>query len=191
MTYLDELRAKIEPHKHRLSKIKLVAFDVDGVLTNGQLHYSEQGESTKVFHVRDGVGLKLLADIGVVVVVITAKDSKMVASRMSDLGITEYMPGVKNKFNVLREVAAKHNISLGECCFVGDDMVDVKPMSESGFSFAPANAYPLVCEVASLTLTEKGGEGVARKVADYVLVAKKQFESAYQLAGSEAFERDR
>jgi 3-deoxy-D-manno-octulosonate 8-phosphate phosphatase (KDO 8-P phosphatase) len=191
MTYLDKLQLEVKPFREKLTQTKLVAFDVDGVLTNGELHYSASGEATKVFHVRDGVGLKLLADIGIVVAIISAKKSEMLERRISELGVKEFVLGAKNKLVALSDIAARHSIALSECCFVGDDVVDIKPMKESGVSFAPSNAYPLVCEVADCTLNIRGGEGVARKVADYILVAQKKFESAYQIAGSEKFERDR
>jgi len=83
--------------KNKLSKLSLVVFDVDGVLTDGKLHYTEQGEAIKVFHVRDGVGLKLLSDMGIQVAIVTAKDSKMVAKRVSELGVKHYFAGVKDK----------------------------------------------------------------------------------------------
>jgi 3-deoxy-D-manno-octulosonate 8-phosphate phosphatase (KDO 8-P phosphatase) len=191
MTYLDKLTREVEPIKEALSQIKLVAFDVDGVLTNGELHYSASGEATKIFHVRDGVGLKLLSDIGIVVVIISAKKSEMLERRIAELGVKEYVLGAKNKLVVLSEIADRHSIALSECCFVGDDIVDIKPMEKSGISFAPSNAYPLVSEVADITLDVKGGEGVARKVADYLLAAQGAYETAYQLASSEKFERDR
>ena len=97
MTYLDRIERLIGTHQEKLADIKLVAFDVDGVLTNGELHYQADGEVMKVFHVKDGVGLKLLQDFGLEVVVVSAKDSPMVKKRMCDLGIDSYFPGSKKQ----------------------------------------------------------------------------------------------
>jgi 3-deoxy-D-manno-octulosonate 8-phosphate phosphatase (KDO 8-P phosphatase) len=191
MTYLAELDAILSSTRADLAQIKLIVFDVDGVLTNGQLYFSEQGESTKVFHVRDGVGLKLLSDMGVAVAVMTAKDSAMVRERMTQLGVRHYFPGVADKSALLTEVAGQLSVALEYVGYVGDDMVDLKPMSQSGVSICPADAYGLVRDVADLVLPLSGGEGVARLVCDLILQAKGQFEQAYQLSTMPEFERKR
>ena len=191
MTYLDRIERLIGSHQEKLADIKLVAFDVDGVLTNGELHYQADGEVMKVFHVKDGVGLKLLQDFGLEVVVVSAKDSAMVKKRMCDLGIDSYFPGSKNKLAVISSLCDKRGISLDQCAFVGDDMVDVPVMSATGVSFCPRDAYELVAEKADIVLDLDGGKGVARMVADMLLVAKNEYDQAYQLATTSLFERKR
>lgn len=191
MTYLDDLSELVAKHEASLTAIKLVAFDVDGVLTDGRLHYSADGESIKVFHVRDGVGLKLLQDVGLAVAVITAKNSAMVATRISEMGIEHFISGSKDKRKALTELADSLGFSDDECCFVGDDMVDLPAMGMAGLSICPKDAYPLVLKQADICLSVQGGQGVARQVCDLLLMAQGKFETAYQLASRAEFERKR
>jgi 3-deoxy-D-manno-octulosonate 8-phosphate phosphatase (KDO 8-P phosphatase) len=190
MTYLAELE-EVAQSQPQLKHLKLIAFDVDGVLTDGTLHYTESGESLKVFHVRDGVGLKLLSDMGIEVVVITAKSSAMVAKRVNELGIQNYFPGTKDKLAVLEQACERFGFALTDCGFVGDDMVDAVPMKAAGVSMAPSDAYALVTEQADIPLPVKGGQGVARWVCDLILVAQGRYEEAYALTSKPAFERKR
>ncbi|MDN3649624.1 HAD-IIIA family hydrolase [Reinekea marina] len=175
----------------KLSKLSLVVFDVDGVLTDGKLYYTEQGEAIKVFHVRDGVGLKLLSDMGIQVAIVTAKDSKMVAKRISELGIKYYFPGVKNKQNKVTELASKLGLPLEEVAFVGDDMVDIPAINVVGVSMCPSDAYDYVLENVDYIVPKKGGEGVARHVCDLLLKAQGKYKLAYEKSMSADFERKR
>lgn len=175
----------------QLADLRLVAFDVDGVLTDGRLYYSAEGEALKVFHVRDGVGMKLLSDQGIAVAVVSAKDSPMLARRISDLGIAHYFPGTADKQQCLVELCQALSIPAAQAAFVGDDMVDLKVMSWCGLGMAPADAYPAVRDQADLALTSKGGEGVAREVADLILIAQGRYDQAYSLAATPVFERKR
>ncbi|MHA7878304.1 MAG: KdsC family phosphatase [Saccharospirillum sp.] len=174
-----------------LSRLQLVAFDVDGVLTNGQLFYSAEGETLKAFHVRDGVGLKLLQDMGIGVAVISAKRSAMVAARMRDLGIQHYYPGTKDKRQCLLTLAAELSLDPAVCAFVGDDMVDLPAMDWCGVAMAPADAYSAVLAQALWVSPLAGGQGVARSVADAILTAKGVLEQAYRQTTQVHFERDR
>ncbi|MBU2865269.1 HAD-IIIA family hydrolase [Reinekea forsetii] len=175
----------------KLSKLSLVVFDVDGVLTDGKLYYTEQGESIKVFHVRDGVGLKLLSDMGIQVAIVTAKDSKMVAKRVSELGVKHYFAGVKDKKLQVEELAKALNIPLNEIAFVGDDMVDVPAMNAVGVSMCPSDAYDYVQEGVDYRVPLKGGEGVARHVCDVILKAQDKYQEAYKKTLNSNFERKR
>lgn len=174
-----------------LAAIDLVAFDVDGVLTNGQLMYTAEGETIKAFHVRDGVGLKLLQDMGIEVAVVSAKRSAMVAARMRDLGISRYYPGTKDKLQCLKDLASELGLTSEACAFVGDDMVDLAAMSWCGVAMAPLDAYERVLAVADWVSPVAGGQGVARSVADAILNARGVMEQAYQHTTEAHFERDR
>lgn len=174
-----------------MAAIRLVAFDVDGVLTNGQLLYTAEGETIKAFHVRDGVGLKLLQDMGVEVAVISAKRSAMVAARMRDLGIRRYYPGTRDKRQCLASLAKELGLAAEQCAFVGDDMVDIPAMTWCGVAMAPADAYERVLSIADWVSSVAGGQGVARSVADAILSAKGILEQAYHQTTSANFERDR
>lgn len=173
------------------SLLKLVAFDVDGVLTNGQLMYSAEGETFKTFHVRDGVGLKLLQDMGIEVAVVSAKRSAMVAARMRDLGVSHYYPGTRDKRQRMEALATEMKLAPSQCAFVGDDMVDIPAMTWCGVAIAPADAYERVLKVAKWVCPVDGGQGVARSVADAILSAKGCLDQAYNKTTSADFERDR
>ena len=191
MNYLAELEAITAIHRETLCRLKFTAFDVDGVLTDGTLHYQANGEATKIFSVKDGVGLKLLTDMGIHVAVITAKDSDMVRRRMMDLGIRNYFPGTKNKLEVVSKLAGDHELTLDQFCYVGDDMVDLPVLSAVGMSICPKDAYPLVRQESKIVLEVEGGKGVARAVADILLYARGKYQQAYQLTTSPTFERKR
>ncbi len=190
MTYLDEFQA----YRSLFTALKLithVVFDVDGVLTDGRLHYGEKGEALKVFNVKDGVGIKLLNDFGIKTIVITAKDSSMVASRMADLGVSQYSPGTQDKSALLAKITEEQGLSPESLCNVGDDMVDLAAMRLCSVSLCPKDAYGLVVDYVDAVLKANAGEGVAREVCDLILVAQEQFEAAYKLAETPAFERTR
>jgi 3-deoxy-D-manno-octulosonate 8-phosphate phosphatase (KDO 8-P phosphatase) len=181
----------IQTLEDKLRQIKLVVFDVDGVLTDGKLYYSTTGEATKVFHVRDGVGLKLLGDMGISVAVITAKNSPMVAKRMQELGIQHYFAGVKNKKTQVEELAASLSVSLDNIAFVGDDMVDVPAMQIVTLSMCPNDAYEYVREGVDHIVPVAGGMGVARYVCDLILKEQGLYQKAYEKSMSAEFERNR
>lgn len=174
-----------------LQRIRLVVFDVDGVLTDGRLFYTDEGETLKAFHVRDGVALKLLPDMGVEVAIVSAKDSPMLACRMAELGVRHYYPGTRDKRKTVESMAASLGITPEEVAFVGDDMVDLHAMAWCGVALTPADAYHYVRERADVVVPIYGGHGVARYVADMVLQAQGKFEQAYQTAALPHFERKR
>jgi len=180
-----------EQDKALLGDIRLVAFDVDGVLTDGRLYYGPDGETFKVFHVRDGVALKILPDMGVAVAVVSAKDSPALRARLTDLGIKHAFTGCRDKLERIQALATELGLAASEIAFVGDDLVDLKVMNWCQCGIAPADAHPLVQERADLLLTVKGGHGVARSVADTVLKAQGLYEKAYSLATDPHFERQR
>lgn len=174
-----------------LSAIRLVAFDVDGVLTDGRLYYGPEGESQKVFHVRDGVALKVLPDMGIDVAVVSAKDSPALRARLSDLGVRHAFVGCHDKLQRLQSLAGELGLAPHQVAFVGDDLVDLKVMAWCGCGLAPADAYSLVLERADRVLTVKGGQGVARCVGDLILKAQGLYKQAYSLAADPYFERTR
>lgn len=156
----------------RLKKIRLIATDVDGVLTDGGLYYSDSGEQTKKFNVWDGLGLVLLKQAGLVTAVVTMDQTPLVKVRAAKLGMTEIHQGVKDKLAVLKQLASKYGIQLEEIAYVGDDVPDLPALRAVGFSAAPANAREPVRKKVRYVCKAKGGEGAVREVADLILAAQ-------------------
>lgn len=175
--------------QEQLSKIRLVVFDVDGVLTDGTLTYSAQGEEVKHFNVKDGVGIKLLGYFDIACAVISAKDSAPLRKRMQDLKVEHFYPGSKDKWPVLENLLQQLQLSAEQVCYVGDDVIDLKVMKKVGLSIAPADAFWMVREHADIVTQASGGRGVAREVADLVLAARMPLEDAYIKAMLPEFEK--
>ena len=169
-------------------RIRLVVFDVDGVLTDGTLTYGVDGEQVKHFNVKDGVGIKLLQCFDIATAIISAKQSDALAKRASDLGVAHFFPGTKDKWPCLEALLDQLDITPEQVCYVGDDVIDLKVMKRIGLSVAPADAFWMVRQHAGLVTTSPGGKGVAREVADLVLGSQMDLESAYIKAMLPGFE---
>jgi len=155
-----------------LGKIELLVLDVDGVLTDGRLYFGPRGESMKVFHARDGHGMKLLAASGVHIAAISGRRSSAVAARMRELKIKHVVQGCSDKVAALHEICDRLGTTpLATACIV-DDTVDLPLMSAVGFAAAVADAHPLVVEAAHWVATVKGGRGAVRELCDAVLRAR-------------------
>ena len=155
-----------------LAKLELLVFDVDGVLTDGRLYFGARGETLKVFHVRDGHGIKLLMASGVRVAAISGRRSPAVASRMRELGVKTVVQGCKDKVAALEKIARPLNISLKACGCLVDDTPDMPLMAAVGFSAAVADAHPLVLRAADWVARRPGGLGAARELCDAILRAR-------------------
>lgn len=155
-----------------LKHLRLFATDVDGVLTDGGMYYSESGQEMKKFNVWDGMGIKLLQSAGVLTVIVTALETKLVAQRGIDLKIPEVRQGVQDKLAALQELAGKHGISLQEIAYIGDDINDMAALGSVGFSATPANGRPEVRRLVDYICKASGGEGAVREVVDLILKAK-------------------
>lgn len=169
-------------------RIKLVVFDVDGVLTDGTLSYSGDGEHVKHFNVKDGVGIKLLQRFDVATAIISAKKSDALARRAADLGVTHFYPGTKDKWPCLEELLGQLDITPEQVCYVGDDVIDLKVMKKIGLPVAPSDGFWMVRQHAAFVTSVPGGKGVAREVADLVLGSRMDLESAYIKAMLPEFE---
>lgn len=170
---------KKKPHKTEkttlakaLAGIRLFATDVDGVLTDAGMYYSESGDEWKKFNTRDGMGIKLLQRAGLITALITMENTKLVARRAEKLAIPEVHQGVQDKVSVLRNMAARHNLTLEQVAYIGDDVNDLEALQAVGCSAAPADAIPPVLKVVHYVCKKKGGEGAVREVADLILTAK-------------------
>lgn len=153
----------------RAKKIKLVVFDVDGVLTDGSLFYGDNGEEYKAFYAKDGLGMKLLMRSGVQIGIITARNSQLVKHRMDSLGIEHLYQGRLDKLNAFNDLIKKLNLSYEQSSFVGDDVVDLPVMNKVGLSITVKDAHPLVKEQAHWQTPLDGGRGAARNVCELIM----------------------
>lgn len=152
-----------------LSLIKLVCFDVDGVLTDGRLIIDDQGRESKCFHSRDGHGLKLLIRAGLRVAFITGRTSGVVEHRAREYGLTEVHQGIKDKLPVYLDMLARLGLRPEETAMAGDDVVDLPVMIRAGLALAPADAAPEVLAQAHFVSSRPGGRGAARQMVEYLL----------------------
>ena len=156
----------------RLKRVRLLALDVDGVLTDGGLSYTAEGDAIKTFNVKDGLGLELLRHAGVEVAVISAKQSDALRARMQALRIHLFRGGIGDKGAALQAILAKLDLKPAEVVFVGDDLLDLPALRLAGIAACPADAHPAVIAEAAWVTNAAGGRGVAREIADAILDAK-------------------
>ena len=156
----------------RAARVRLVAFDVDGTLTDGRLWFDAAGNESKAFHIHDGLGLKLLEGQGIAVALITARDSEVVRARGRDLGLRHVHVGVRDKRACLLQLADELGLARDEIAFMGDDLPDLSAFAVAGLTVAPANAHPWTRERAHWVTRERGGEGAARALCDLILDAR-------------------
>lgn len=152
--------------------VALVIFDVDGVFTDGRLFFGPDGESIKVFHVRDGYGVKRLAAAGVTVAIISGRSSTAVARRMAELGIEHVFQGDHDKVPLYERLIGQLGVPPDAVAFMGDDLPDLPVMQRVGLPAAPANADPAVLAASRWTGTRGGGEGAVREFCDFLLAAR-------------------
>ncbi|HEU5074807.1 MAG TPA: 3-deoxy-manno-octulosonate cytidylyltransferase [Polyangiaceae bacterium] len=176
--------------KERARRVRLLALDVDGVLTDGGLVYTADGESSKRFHVRDGLGLRLLREQGYVVAVVSARAGAPLERRLRELGVGAAVLGTHDKLTALTKLTDDLGIPLSECAFVGDDLWDLPALRAVGFAVTVADGHPLVQREATYVTEAPGGRGAVREVADLLLASAGKLEAATRelLAGSSAVE---
>lgn len=155
----------------KASRIKLVIFDVDGVLTDGSLFLSDDGQEYKAFNSKDGFGMRLLQESGIDIGIITGRESTLVRLRMEELGITQIMQGRREKGPALDEMMEKTGLTLDEIAYVGDDVVDLPIMSRVGLSIAVQDARTEVKKHAHWITQSVGGRGAGRDVCELILEA--------------------
>jgi len=159
----------------KAAKIRLALFDVDGVLTDGKLHYSEEGEQIKVFHALDGHGLKMLQSAGIEVGVISARSSNALQKRLSDLGIRHCHLGVSDKHAVFQSLVNDLGLTGEQCCFTGDDVIDLPVMRHCGLKFSVENGHFIVKDIADWTAPLTGGHGAVRAICDVLLYSQDSY----------------
>jgi len=150
----------------------MLAMDVDGVLTDAGMYYSESGDELKKFNTRDGMGIKMLQASGFVTAFITREKTAVVERRGQKLAVPEVHQGVDDKLTVLTRLARKYGLTLEQVAYVGDDVNDLETLHAVGFSAAPADAMPVVLQAVHYVCAKKGGEGAVRELTDLLLAAR-------------------
>lgn len=161
----------------KAARLKLMAFDVDGVLTDGSLYFTPAGDEIKVFSSLDGHGLKMLQSAGVRLAIITGRKSKMVELRAANLGITLLRQGVEDKRAVLGEILAELQLDPSEAGYMGDDVVDLPILRACGFSATVADGHDFVKQHVDWVSVKGGGGGAVREVCDFILRAQGRYDA--------------
>ena len=154
--------------------IRLVAFDIDGVFTDGRFYLSNDGVESKAFSTQDGYGIRRLLDAGVAVAVISGRKSTAVEQRMLELGVRHVVQGCADKIAAFDEITAELNITDAECAYVGDDIPDLPLLKKAGTSIAVANAVAQLHRECDYVTQASGGFGAVREVCDMILAARQQ-----------------
>lgn len=149
--------------------IKLLIFDVDGVLTDGKLFIGSNGDEYKAFHTQDGMGISLARFAGMKTAIITGRTSEAVSKRAAELKIDYVFQGIHQKVDILNKLINELHISLSQVCYIGDDINDLTILKMAGYSAAPNNAVKAVKDCVHYVAELKGGEGAVREVIDKIL----------------------
>lgn len=158
--------------KSRLAEIKLLSLDVDGVMTDGGLYYTDEGTQFRKFNVKDGLGIKLAIQAGVQMCIISASKQVSTHARAEHLGIQHVRIGAENKLQALNEIRAQLGIELNEVAHVGDDLTDVSLMKHVGLGLTVADGVDEAIEVADYVTEKAGGKGAVRELCDLLVLAR-------------------
>lgn len=162
----------------RAAQIKLMIFDVDGILTDGGLYFGADGEVIKCFNVLDGLGIKLLQQFGIATAIISARQSAIVSRRANDLGILHVLQGVENKQIAFQQLLNNTGLNEADCGFIGDDVIDLPILSRIGFAASVPNGHLEVKSRVHYVTQALGGRGAVREICDFVLRAQDKYTAA-------------
>lgn len=155
--------------QEKAKNIKLMAFDVDGVFTDGSIIYDENGKETKVFNAKDGQGIVCVEKSGIITAIITARKNGTVEHRAKNLGITELHQGIKYKLPILEDIIKKYNFTFKNVSYMGDDLPDICILEKVGLACCPNDAVDEVKDICDFVSTKDGGRGAIRELCDFVL----------------------
>jgi len=167
----------------KAKQIRLVIFDVDGVLTDGSLYLGDDGQEYKAFYAQDGLGIKLLQATGVMIGIISARTSQVVTHRMKSLGVQYIYQGKLDKLPAFKELCEESQLSPHQVAYVGDDLIDVPVMKQVGLAIAVANAHFLVTKYAHWQTTTTGGRGAVREVCELIMQAQGTYDEQLKRFG--------
>ena len=158
------------------ARIRHLVLDVDGVFTSGHVDYNRDGEWSKTFDMRDGMGLEIIRELEVEVIVMTSEDSELVRSRMNKLQIERVFTGIKDKYACLQDLMEDGSMDYPQIAYVGDDVNDLSNMCAVGWSMAPNNATQIVRQQADMVLTQDGGAGAIREACEWIMKYNQRYE---------------
>lgn len=161
----------------KAKSIKLLLLDVDGVLTDGTITYTQEGTEIKSFHTRDGLGIRLLRESGIETGLVTARSSEAVARRARDLSLKYVYQKVKNKLELFAQLSEELGLQAAEVAFMGDDWLDLALLNQVGFSATVADSHPELKKIVDFVTKSRGGRGAVREVCDLILHAKEVYSS--------------
>lgn len=154
--------------KEKASRIKMVVFDVDGVMTDGSITYDENGVEYKTFNAKDGQGIVMLTKAGIITAIITARENGTVKHRFENLGMTKLFMGQKNKTIALKQLIEEYDVTYSEIAYMGDDLPDLCVLKEVGLACCPNDAVGEVKEVCDFVSSKNGGRGAVRELTDLI-----------------------
>ena len=154
------------------AKVRLMGFDIDGVMTDGRLYFGPEGDFCKAFFSRDGLGLKLLAKSGVKLAIITGRDSPIVTQRAANLGIGLVLQGIEDKRAAMASLLAREQLDFDQCGYMGDDLIDLPLLRACGFSATVPDGHELVRRNVCYVARAHAGAGAVREVCEYLLRAQ-------------------
>lgn len=175
---MNDLTNSESQASQKAAQVRLMIFDVDGILTDGSLQYSADGEIVKTFHVLDGQGIKLLQQAGVATAIMSARQSAIVTKRASDLGISHVLQGVHDKKAAFLHLITQLNINPEHCGFIGDDVIDLPVLLRVGFAASVPNAHLEVISRVDYVTRASGGCGAVRELCDFILKAQNKYTDA-------------
>jgi 3-deoxy-D-manno-octulosonate 8-phosphate phosphatase (KDO 8-P phosphatase) len=159
----------------KLKQVSLLLMDVDGVLTGGEIIYTDSGEQIKVFNVKDGLGIRMLKAAGIQVGIITGRTGKALRHRCDNLGIELVFDGVRDKALLLETIANRTGIAPQACAFIGDDLPDWSIMKKVGCAVAVADAHEMIRQIAHMVTRAPGGQGAVRETCEAILKAQNKW----------------
>lgn len=163
-----------------LRNINCVITDCDGILTDGKIYITDRGEQLKAFHAHDGAGIKLLQQAGFLVTLVSGRESPPLANRAEELDIEEFFPGSHNKIEPFRQMKSEYELTSDEICYIGDDLTDLSPFIEAGFSATVPDAAEEIRNRADYVTETRGGNGAFREVSELILKTQDKREAALE-----------
>lgn len=162
----------------KAASIRLIALDVDGIMSDGKVYFSANGDELKAFNILDGLGLKQLMAAGITVAVITGRRSPLTEKRMTDLGIPHLLQGREDKLTALLEIVDLLNLPASDIAYMGDDLPDLPALRYAGLGITVPNSYWLIKEHADYCTRSRGGDGAVREACDLILAAQGKLDTA-------------